>query len=141
MSRLNEANLKRLMDILRNESTAGANRKDAAEDLESVRDALRSCVEYVTCVAAGENDLNFLSAGTEEYRDYVASYDAARHGKHENAISGASLLNRLSEWYRKEKEPGADLTIFTGDPGDRHQVAEFCLEVESKLFEGRRKIL
>ena len=141
MNRLNEDNLKRLKDILISEGASGLNRQEAAEDLESVRDALRSCIEYVLCVAGGENDLNFLNVGTEEYRDYASSYDSIRHGKHENAILGVILLNKLSEWYRKGKEPGADTAIFTGDPKDRHQVAEFCLEVVSKLFADRRKIL
>ena len=139
--RLNEDNLKRLKDILISESAAGTNRQEAMEDLESVKDALHSCIEYVTCVAGGENDLNILNVGTEEYRDCASTYDAVRHGKHENAIAGVILLNKLSEWYRKEKEPEADLMIFTGDAGDRHQVAEFCLEVVSKLFEDRRRIL
>ena len=141
MQRFNEENLEKLKNILISESITGGNRQEAVEDLESVRDALHSCIEYVACVAEGEIALDFLHTGTEEYRDSVSSYDAARHGKHEKAIAGVSLLNRLSEWYRKEKEPEADPAIFMGDKGDRHQVAEFCLEVVTKLFEDRRRIL
>ncbi len=139
MKRFCAENLKRLLDVLRTESAAGNNRQEAAEDLETVRDSLRDCIGYVLCVAGGENELNFLGVATEEYRDYVSRYDTERHVKHEKAIAGASMLNRFAELYLGNSVE--DTVIFTGDIRDRHQVAEFCLELVEKLFMDRRMIL
>ena len=49
-------------------------------------------------------------------------------------IVAASVLNRLAERFGVRP-------VFTGDIADRHQVADFCLEVAGWLFVNRRRIL
>ena len=81
----------------------------------------------------GETNL-LLQAGTldgQEYRDAVSQYDGDRHSAHERAISNVKLLNRLAD--REELSP-----VFTGDETQRHQVADFCLELDQYLFQNRR---
>ena len=97
------------------------------ENREIIRDATQDCLQYVQTVCQGENLLNTA----EEYdRETVSDYDRRRHNAHENAISSVSLLNRLS----------AD-PVFTGDIADRHQIADFCLELAGWLFRERRRVL
>ena len=64
----------------------------------------------------------------------VSDYDAKRHNAHENAIVAASVLNRMARRYGTEP-------VFTGDAADRHQVADFCLEIAGWLFVNRRRVL
>ncbi len=58
-------------------------------------------------------------------------YDGDRHSAHERVISDVKLLNRLAA---REGVP----PVFTGDDTQRHQVADFCLELEEHLFRKRR---
>ncbi len=101
------------------------------EDLEIIRDATRDCLIYVRTVCDGENRLN---TSAESVRNMISDYDAARHNAHENAITSAALLNRLAA--QKGIAP-----VFTGDPADRHQAADFCLEMAAWLFRNRRRVL
>ncbi len=50
---------------------------------------------------------------------------------HEKAIGDAKLVNRLAA--REGLPP-----IFTGDETQRHQIADFCLELDQYLFQNRR---
>ena len=91
---------------------------------------------YVDTVVTGETKLllqcNNLDG--QEYRDAIRSYDEDRHSAHDKAIGDAILVNRLAT--RNGLQP-----VFTGDETQRHQIAEFCLELDQYLFQNRRMIL
>ena len=108
--------------------TRAAEKKD---DLEIIRDATEDCLRYVQTVCDGENRLN---TEDEPDRNTIEDYDTKRHNAHENAILSVTLLNRFADQY------GIALP-FTGDIADRHQVADFCLEMTAWLFRERRKVL
>lgn len=88
---------------------------------------------YVKTVVDGEMKLLIQGSSLEgqEYRDAIAQYDGNRHSAHERAISDVKVLNRLAA--REGLSP-----VFTGDDTQRHQVADFCLELEEHLFQNRR---
>ena len=94
-------------------------------------DATKDCLRYVQTVCNGENLLN---TADETDRDMVGEYDAIRHNAHEDAITSAAVLNRLAD--RQGIAP-----LYTGDITDRHQVADFCLEMTAWLFQNRRRVL
>ena len=94
-------------------------------------DATKDCLRYVQTVCNGGNLLN---TADETDRDMVGEYDAIRHNAHEDAITSAAVLNRLAD--RQGIAP-----LYTGDITDRHQVADFCLEMTAWLFQNRRRVL
>lgn len=101
------------------------------DDLEIIRDATEDCLRYVQIVCDGETCLN---TADEPDRSVIEDYDKNRHNAHEKAISSVAVLNRLADLY--------DTALpFTGDITDRHQVADFCLEITTWLFLDRRKVL
>ena len=125
---LNESALK---DLIRRLSTS--NDPDDRDDFDIVTKAMEAFHSYVDTVVKGETNL-LLQAGSldgQEYRDAVSQYDGDRHSAHERAISDVKLLNRLAD--REELSP-----VFTGDETQRHQVADFCLELDQYLFQNRR---
>ena len=101
------------------------------DDLETIRDATADCLKYVETVCFGENCLNTVE---EAHRDAVAEYDEKRHAAHEIAISSVAVLNRLA--VLRDIMP-----VFTGSIADRHQIADFCIEIADSLFKERRCIL
>lgn len=104
------------------------------DDLEIIQDAIDSFTSYVKDVDVGEQQIRFAYATLDgdELRQRVTAVDARRRRCHEEAICNAKLLNRLAELYQVS-------AVFTGDFGDRLQVADFCLDVTVELFENRRK--
>ena len=101
------------------------------DDLETIRDATADCLKYVQTVCCGENCLNTVE---EAHRDAVAEYDEKRHTAHEIAISSVVVLNRLA--VLRDIMP-----VFTGNIADRHQIADFCIEIADLLFKERRRVL
>ena len=101
------------------------------DDLGILGDATRDAIEYVCVVCNGENTLNTAGDADAALR---GSYDARRHNAHEKAISSVKIINRLAEIH------GVG-TVFTGDTADRHQVADFCIEIAGWLFTNRRRVL
>ena len=101
------------------------------DDLEIIRDTSNDCLKYVWTVCEGENRLNTADRPDQIM---VGDYDSKRHNAHENAISSVAVMNRLAGQY-------AITAAFTGDLKDRHQVADFCLELVNWLFQNRRKVL
>lgn len=101
------------------------------EDTGALEDATGDFVTYVETVCRGENQLN---TAKEDDRHMAADYDAKRHNAHENAIIAVSVLNNLAVRYGTEP-------VFTGSTADRHQVADFCLEITGWLFTNRRRVL
>ena len=125
---LNENALK---DLIRRLSTS--NDPDDRDDFDIVTKAMEAFHSYVDTVVKGETNL-LLQAGSldgQEYRDAVSQYDGDRHSAHERAISDVKLLNRLAA--REGLSP-----VFTGDETQRHQIADFCLELDQYLFQNRR---
>ena len=88
---------------------------------------------YINTVVDGEMKLLMQGSSLkgQEYRDVIISYDGDRHSAHEKAIGDAKLVNRLAA--REGLPP-----IFTGDETQRHQIADFCLELDQYLFQNRR---
>ena len=88
---------------------------------------------YVNTVVDGEMKLLLQGSSLDgqEYRDAITQYDGDRHSAHEKAIGDAKLVNRLAA--REGLPP-----IFTGDDTQRHQVADFCLELDQYFFQNRR---
>lgn len=105
----------------------------AREDLDTVEKAMQAFHNYINTVVDGEMKLLIQGGSLEgqEYRDAIAQYDGNRHSAHERAISDVMLLNRLAA--REGLPP-----IFTGDDTQRHQVADFCLELDQYFFQNRR---
>ena len=125
---LDESSLKELIRRL----SAGSG-PDAREDLDIVAEAMEAFHKYVNAVVVGETNLLFQGNTLEgrEYRDAVSRYDGTRHSAHEKAINDAKLINRLAA--REGLSP-----VFTGDDTQRHQIADFCLELDQYLFRNRR---
>ena len=105
----------------------------AREDLDTVEKAMQAFHNYINTVVDGEMKLLMQGSSLEgqEYRDVVIIYDGDRHSAHEKAIGDAKLVNRLAA--REGLPP-----IFTGDETQRHQIADFCLELDQYLFRNRR---
>ena len=101
------------------------------DDPEIIRDATEDCLRYVQTVCDGENQLNTV---IQPDRSMVENYDERRHNAHENAITSVALLNRFAVQQGLAR-------IFSGDIAERHQVADFCLEMTAWLFQNRRKVL
>ena len=99
--------------------------------LEIIREAGQDCLQYVQTVCQGENLLNTVDGYD---REMVGDYDQKRHSAHEKAIGSVTLLNRIAS------SQGID-PVFTGDAADRHQVADFCIELTEWLFRDRRRVL
>lgn len=125
---LNETALKELIRKKAADPTA-----DAQDDLKEIQDAVDECLNYVNTVVTNEAELMIRDSALQgqDYRDRVSQYDRERHGKHEAAIIGVKIINRIAS--RCGMEP-----VFTGDDAQRHQVADFCLELEQYLFRNRR---
>ncbi len=105
----------------------------AREDLDTVEKAMQAFHNYINTVVDGEMKLLMQGSSLEgqEYRDAIAQYDGNRHSAHERAISDVKVLNRLAA--REGLSP-----VFTGDETQRHQIADFCLELDQYLFQNRR---
>ena len=103
------------------------------DDREILSDAFTSIHAYVDAVVQGEIRIQMEGHGLEgqAYRDMITQYDQNRHNRHEAAIVNTRLLNRLAALY------GLD-PVFTGDDTQRHQIADFCLEMDQYFFRNRR---
>ena len=103
------------------------------EDLDTVEKAMQAFHNYINTVVDGEMKLLIQGSSLDgqEYRDAITQYDGGRHSAHEKAIGDAKLINRLAA--REGLPP-----IFTGDEAQRHQIADFCLELDQYLFQNRR---
>ena len=125
---LNETALKELIQKKAADPSA-----DAQDDLKDIQRIMENCHKYVDTVVKKEAELMIEGSSLqgEEYQEKITQYDKDRHGKHEDAIIGAKVINRIAS------RCGVD-PVFTGDETQRHQVAEFCLELDQYLFRNRR---
>ena len=119
--------------IRRITADSGGEGRQSLKDLEEFLGVFH---DYVHTVVRGETEIMTRGKDAEgqEYRDMISAYDANRHNHHDSAIMYVSALNRLAAKYKLPP-------VFTGDSKQRHQVADFCLEMDSYLFRNRRMIL
>ncbi len=106
---------------------------ECKDDLEALGDAFSSFHAYTDAVIRGEIRIQLHGHGAEgeAYRNMISEYDQTRHSCHEAAIISVKVLNRLASLY--ELDP-----VFTGDDAHRHQIADFCLELDQHFFRSRR---
>ena len=100
---------------------------------EAVIDAVNSCAEYVAGVVDMEIKTTLAAKRYEgnDYQEAVMIYDADRSRKHNAAIANIKMMNRIAE--------AAGMSpIYTGDPDNRIQIAEFCIELTTDMFMNRR---
>lgn len=111
---------------------------DDEEALDFIKKQIAALHGYVAAVYQMEVELPFLSlhAKGEEYKERYASLDRERSTKHNAAFAAVASLNRLAE------QMGVG-TIFSGGPynpeapGDRLEVAAFCIAVVDEIFHKR----
>ena len=109
---------------------------DAKDDMRLLKRATDSWHGYVSTVDMTETRIKvarFRTAG-EEFREIVEEADIARKRAHDAAIDNANIVNRYCKWY------GVAGKIFLGDPSDRSEVADFCLDVTNALFKEARGV-
>lgn len=105
---------------------------DAAEDMEFIAGHCRNFFAYVKAVCESEVGIHLASGlEGEEKRQRIQELDRMRTQHHEAAIASAPALNRIAAFYGVGP-------LFTGDPGQRRQVASLCMEATAILFENRR---
>ena len=120
-----------LVDAVGKEAKAGD--EDGAEALDFIADHFRNFVAYVNAVDLSEIGIRIAGASLEgeALRSRVTELDRERSRNHDAAIASAAAVNRIAAAYGIGP-------VYTGDPAVRRQVAAFCMEVTSWLFENRR---
>ena len=104
------------------------------DDQDALDSAFKSFVDYVNGVDHAElaSKVAYANLEGDELQFRIKDLDEFRHHRHETAVANARLVNRLAAIYSTTK-------VFTGDENDRLQVADFCLEVATYLFNNRKK--
>lgn len=104
---------------------------DAADDVDMIKHATDSFHGYVQTVDMTETRMKIarFRSELEEYQEIAEEADRARRIAHDAAISNCTILNRVCKFYGI---PGA---VYLGSVDERHQVADFCLEVTIALFQ------
>ena len=105
---------------------------DDEEAVDLIQTTVLAFPGYVAAVYEMETKLPYLSHHVkgEEYKERYSALDQERSRRHEAAISGVKTLNRLAGLVGVEP-------LFTGDPGDRLQVAAFCIAMVDEIFHKR----
>jgi len=108
--------------------------KNDADLCEIFLDTVKSCAGYVSAVCESEAQIKIarLTLDGADLRDRVTDWDQRRHNAHEAAILNTKILNRIAG----QKGVGP---IFTGDINKRLEVADFCLELTTRIFEERSR--
>ena len=106
---------------------------DAIEDMEYISGHFSNFLAYVKAVCDSEVGIHLASGSLygNEKQQRVTELDRMRSKNHDSAIASASAINRIAAFYGIGN-------IYTGDPAVRRQVAAFCMEVATVLFEYRR---
>ena len=120
-----------LVAVITQRSRAGD--PDAEEDAVFLEEHFRNIFAYVDGVCRSEVGIHMASIGLEgqALQQRVTELDRMRSKHHDAAIASASAVNRIAAFYGVGP-------IYTGDLAVRRQVAAFCMEVVSILFENRR---
>ena len=106
---------------------------DAIEDLEYISGHFSNFVSYIKAVCDSEVGIHLASGSIDgnEKQQRISELDRMRSKTHDSAIASASAINRIADFSGVRK-------IYMGDPAVRRQVAGFCMEVATVLFENRR---
>lgn len=106
---------------------------DANEDMEYISGHFSNFVSYIKAISDSEVGIHLASGSLDgnEKQQRVTELDRIRSKTHDSAIASASAINRIAAFYGIGN-------IYTGDPAVRRQVAAFCMEVATVLFENRR---
>lgn len=105
----------------------------AAEDIDFISGHFSNFLAYVKAVCDSEVGIHLASGSLDgnAKQDRMSELDRMRSKNHDSAIASASAINKIAAYYGVGN-------IYTGDPAVRRQVAAFCMEVTSVLFENRR---
>lgn len=103
------------------------------DDYEIIEDLVKCCTDYVKDVDVCETQIKRVYATLEgdELREAVMNIDRRRRNYHEAAIASCKMINRFAHM------SGVN-DIFVGNTDDRYQVADFCIEITSTLYQNRR---
>lgn len=103
------------------------------EDYEIIEDLVKCCVDYVSDVDVGETQIKRFYATMEgdELREAVMNVDRRRRNYHEAAIASCKMINRFAHM------SGVN-DVFIGDIDNRYEVADFCLEITTHIYQNRR---
>ena len=106
---------------------------EAQEDVEFLQDHFRNFFAYVDGVCNSEVGIHLAGGSLEgaAKQNRITELDRMRSKHHDAAIASASAVNRIAEYYGVGP-------IYNGELAVRRQVAAFCMEVVSVLFENRR---
>lgn len=106
---------------------------EASDDLDALNAALTDFRDYVNTVNSGEQQVRLAAFRFEgeDYRQAVMTDDRQRRAAHNAAVANASLVNNLSKLYGGKP-------LYTGDLTERLQIADFCLDVTTELFNHRK---
>lgn len=112
---------------------AKAGDTDAIEDMGFISGHFSNFLAYVKAVCDSEVGIHLASGSLDgnAKQERVTELDRMRSKNHDSAIASASAINRIAAFYGVEN-------IYMGDPAVRRQVAAFCMEVATVLFENRR---
>ncbi len=96
--------------------------------------AMSNLINYVTVVDNGEHQIRTAKYHLEGEAlcEAIMNADRTRRNAHEAAIAATTALNRLAAQH-------CNSVIFTGDATDRLAVADFCLDVTTRLFVERQQ--
>ena len=85
--------------------------KADSELLEIIQDALRSFEEYHTAIYSMEIRKQLLAGTVDalQYQEEIGEMDRRRTGSHNAVISNISLLNRLAEQQRFNRDHAAEI--------------------------------
>ena len=97
------------------------------DDRDELKSICKGCLSYVESVHAHEKAMELIRFryDADELKDRLRETDANRHYIHEAAIVNCKVINRLATLY----EVGE---ISLGNPNNRFEVADFCMEVAVK---------
>lgn len=103
------------------------------DDYEVIEDLVKCCTDYVKDVDVGEAQIKriYATLDGDELRETVMHIDNRRRNYHEAAIASCKMINRFAEMNGVNN-------IFKGDVSNRYEVADFCLEITSTLYQNRR---
>ena len=100
--------------------------------LEYIEDTIKVCCNYVKAVDMMETQIVTarMRMDQEKYQTFIQNIDTHRRALHNDAIESTSFLNRIAERNGIEK-------IFKGNKENRYEVADFCLQVVTEIFNNR----
>lgn len=112
---------------------AKAGDANAVEDIDFICGHFSNFLAYVKAVCDSEVGIHLASGSLDgnAKQDRVSELDRMRSKNHDSAIASASAINKIAAYYGIGN-------IYMGDPAVRRQVAAFCMEVASVLFENKR---